>query len=176
MTGRYVLHHHIQQSCISLCNVLACSRYWNIKAINKLLTFGNKEQLSLSILCNSLQVYIDGLIQERCSSFANALEFCLSCTNPLICDHRTMSVSAISLGGGGGGGGCVAKRLRDSPQKGPVIDGILPKGPYPPCLRMADRALLTGHPRHMENISCRDIIIFPTCRRRCRHQIPEVFY
>ena len=26
-------------------------------------------------------------------------------------------------------------------------DGILPKGPYPPCLRMADRALLAGYPR-----------------------------
>ena len=25
------------------------------------------------------------------------------------------------------------------------IDGILPKGPYPPCLRMADRALLAGY-------------------------------
>ena len=29
------------------------------------------------------------------------------------------------------------------------IDSILPKGPYPPCLRMADRALLTGYPRYM---------------------------
>ena len=27
------------------------------------------------------------------------------------------------------------------------IDGFLPKGPYPPCLRMADRALLPGYPR-----------------------------
>ena len=27
------------------------------------------------------------------------------------------------------------------------FDGILPKGPYPPCLRMADRALLAGYPR-----------------------------
>ena len=27
------------------------------------------------------------------------------------------------------------------------IDGILPKGPYPPCLRMADRAILAGYPR-----------------------------
>ena len=27
------------------------------------------------------------------------------------------------------------------------VDGILPKGPYPPCLRMADRALLAGYPR-----------------------------
>ena len=26
-------------------------------------------------------------------------------------------------------------------------DGILPKGSYPPCLRMADRAPLTGYPR-----------------------------
>ena len=28
----------------------------------------------------------------------------------------------------------------------PYIEGILPKGPYPPCLRMADRALLAGYP------------------------------
>ena len=28
------------------------------------------------------------------------------------------------------------------------IDGILPKGPYPPCLRMADRALLAGYHRY----------------------------
>ena len=28
------------------------------------------------------------------------------------------------------------------------IDGILPKGPNPPCLRMADRALLAGYPRY----------------------------
>ena len=28
------------------------------------------------------------------------------------------------------------------------IEGILPKGPYPPCLRMADRAFLAGYPRY----------------------------
>ena len=28
------------------------------------------------------------------------------------------------------------------------IKGILPKGPYPPCLRMADRALLAEYPRN----------------------------
>ena len=28
------------------------------------------------------------------------------------------------------------------------IDGILPKGLFPPCLRMADSALLAGYPRH----------------------------
>ena len=27
------------------------------------------------------------------------------------------------------------------------IEGILPNGPYPSCLRMADRALLAGYPR-----------------------------
>ena len=32
------------------------------------------------------------------------------------------------------------------------IDGILPKGPYPPCLRMADRALLAGYPRYLEGL------------------------
>ena len=31
-------------------------------------------------------------------------------------------------------------------------EGILPKGPYPPCLRMADRALLAGYPRYMHGI------------------------
>ena len=29
------------------------------------------------------------------------------------------------------------------------IEGILPKGPYPPCLRMADKALLAGYPRYV---------------------------
>ena len=33
----------------------------------------------------------------------------------------------------------------------PYIDGILLKGPYPPCLRMADRAILAGHPRHISD-------------------------
>ena len=29
------------------------------------------------------------------------------------------------------------------------IDGILPKGPYPPCVSMADRALLAGYSRYV---------------------------
>ena len=33
----------------------------------------------------------------------------------------------------------------------PHIDGILTKGPYPPCLRMADRALLAGYPRYTQH-------------------------
>ena len=35
------------------------------------------------------------------------------------------------------------------------IKGILPKGPYPPCLRMADRALLAGYPQYVMKVwSC----------------------
>ena len=30
-------------------------------------------------------------------------------------------------------------------------EGILPKGSYPPCLGMADRALLAGHPQYMRH-------------------------
>ena len=37
-------------------------------------------------------------------------------------------------------------RLKDWWIPTPHIEGILPKGPYPPCLRMADRALLAGYP------------------------------
>ena len=38
-------------------------------------------------------------------------------------------------------------RDRDCVFHTPEFDGILPKGPYPPCLRMAARALLAGYPR-----------------------------
>ena len=34
----------------------------------------------------------------------------------------------------------------------PYIDGILPKGPYPPCLRMAYRALLAGYPPYANKV------------------------
>ena len=38
------------------------------------------------------------------------------------------------------------------------FEGILAKGPYPPCLRMADRTLLAGYPRirvqHTSTKSC----------------------
>ena len=43
------------------------------------------------------------------------------------------------------------------------FDGILPKGPYPPCLRMADRALLAGYPRIMVNRTIREICMSHTC-------------
>ena len=42
------------------------------------------------------------------------------------------------------------------------FDGILPKGPYPPCLCMADRALLVGYPRipiHMLLVTSNNISI-----------------
>ena len=33
------------------------------------------------------------------------------------------------------------------------VEGILPKGPYLPCLRMADRAILVGYPRYLSNVA-----------------------
>ena len=38
------------------------------------------------------------------------------------------------------------------------FDGILPKGPYPPCLRMTDRALLVGYPRFVRRVYSWDIL------------------
>ena len=41
------------------------------------------------------------------------------------------------------------------------IEGILPKGPYPPCLCMADRALLAGYPRYYRAYPITLIICMP---------------
>ena len=42
--------------------------------------------------------------------------------------------------------------LNKSPPSAAYVDGILPKGPYPPCLRMADMALLAGYPRCVNEV------------------------
>ena len=39
------------------------------------------------------------------------------------------------------------------------IEDILPKGSYPPCLRMADGALLAGYPRNTERLSEKRVYI-----------------
>ena len=39
--------------------------------------------------------------------------------------------------------------MRDASTTENTHKGYLPKGPYPPCLRMTDRALLAGYPRHL---------------------------
>ena len=41
-----------------------------------------------------------------------------------------------------------SRKLWLSPNCLAYSDGILPKGPYPPCLHMADRALLAGYHRY----------------------------
>ena len=54
------------------------------------------------------------------------------------------------------------------------FDGILPKGPYPPCLRMADRTLLAGYPRIMvyqSHIFCKlvmDSAMVYMCQLSCK--------
>ena len=47
------------------------------------------------------------------------------------------------------------QELSPTMMKYSYIDGILPKGPYPTCLRMADRAVLAGYPRYQASMSCR---------------------
>ena len=42
--------------------------------------------------------------------------------------------------------------LTNTAEKG-YIEGILPKGPYLPCVSMAGRALLAGYRRHMVRLS-----------------------
>ena len=51
--------------------------------------------------------YIDGLVQEKRNSIANALEICLSCTNPSIQDKeawqalwdiKSINISSLRLG------------------------------------------------------------------------------
>ena len=49
-------------------------------------------QMALEKLCEcSLFQHIEGLMQERRNSIADALELRLSCTNPLTCDASTVS-------------------------------------------------------------------------------------
>ena len=43
-----------------------------------------------------VQYDIDGLVQERCNSIANALELHVSCTNPLICPKHFEKKKVIS--------------------------------------------------------------------------------
>ena len=41
--------------------------------------------VALKLCCYNL--HVDGLMQERCTSIANALELCLSCINPSMYCH-----------------------------------------------------------------------------------------
>ena len=41
----------------------------------------------------------------------------------------------------------------------PIIDGILPKGPYPPSLRMADRALFAGYLHYMVSLGHSEVSV-----------------
>ena len=55
----------------------------------------------LKVLYQPEYLHIDGLVQERCNSIANALELHLSCTNPWIYLHSSMNqLVPTSLSGG----------------------------------------------------------------------------
>ena len=60
----------------------------------------------------------------------------------------------------------------------PNTEGILPKGPYPPCLRMADRALLAGYPRITSETTTKSmgrIGWYQTTTGTTKHNIENIF-
>ena len=54
-------------------------------------------------------------------------------------------------------------------------DGILPKGPYPPCLHMADRALLAGYPRSLVEVRSGDGVTNTIVCKYC-YELREIFW
>ena len=87
-----------------------CCKWWHCSArtffssrcseinetkIKYILSFQNQSclvskifQIPSCIKSRTWEEYVDGLVQERRHSIANALELqCFSCTNPLICKH-----------------------------------------------------------------------------------------
>ena len=65
-----------------LYNISACMQELPIKSVcEECLT---AVRLCLAIVRHLIHFYINGLVQERCRSIANALELHLSCTNPSI--------------------------------------------------------------------------------------------
>ena len=58
-----------------------------------------EEILDKSFIFSDWQYYIDGLVQERCNSIANALELRLSCTKPSIySQHNSSTDGEIQTG------------------------------------------------------------------------------
>ena len=52
-----------------------------------------------------------------------------------------------------------------------IIEGILPKGPYLPCVSMAGRSLLAGYPRYLPNIIKYYLVTLLLCAVRSRVQL-----
>ena len=60
---------------------------WGTYGVKIMSSVGPRCYLSHGCTVYIMASYINGLVQERHNSIANALELCLSCTNPLIYDH-----------------------------------------------------------------------------------------
>ena len=80
---------------------------WRITYRTSFSEFGVSYALSSLPFCPSLAVvgqtkrlYIDGLVQERRNSIANALELCLSCTKPSILYIQPYSPGLLHRNGG----------------------------------------------------------------------------
>ena len=133
----------------NLCNQfeIKLSQKWSYRKKAQIMLI-RQQPLKCELFCliSIIDDSINELMQERCNSIANALESHLSCTNPSIWSsllpgyihsfkeiENTQNRNTKCLV-------CCSYHL--------LIEGILPKGPYLPCLRMADRALLAGYPRY----------------------------
>ena len=101
----------------------------------------------------------------------------------LVCASKGMtvkwpaaSVMVICLDGKGKGGSAIHNMIHNSLHEDEqlnhsdqvYIEGILPKGPYLPCLRMADRALLAGYPPYVDpNLTIAVLLDGQACNLAC---------
>ena len=69
--------------------------WWLIYAslgLNEIITYQSQRVNQQHHHCKSLEDHVDWLVQERLNSIANALELCLSCTNPSIWSYAKLQV------------------------------------------------------------------------------------
>ena len=64
---------------------MSCNMYTCIHMLYYIIYYTNMSTTTNKIIPLNSRYCIDGLMQERCNSIANALELCLSCTKLLIC-------------------------------------------------------------------------------------------
>ena len=154
-------------------NLLYSSGYltWQWDPVpTKMEMWGNKSYVSLLKLIIRLQ-------KSTTEPFAH-LTGCTVCTKPLVhCSHRCpvfhytvachRNHSHYSLRTRQ----ALHVTYHNSSSVEPYIDGILPKWPYLPCLRMADKALLTGYPWYPITVPVDSATDIPSARSMPVHRV-----
>ena len=127
-------------------HITACVIHFNTKAIQSqnAISYIWSEHVSclMIIRCQNLACIMYGTCMLHTKYNGSAVFIWKLCMNWLKGLQRRQMVAVIQ--------GLV--HLRPSQEH---IEGILPKGPYLPCVSMAGRALLAGYPRHVPDVmSC----------------------